>query len=55
MPTKSGTKNAMEKTGPINPTDWATASFNVSFFLPPSVFVPTSLTIESPDIEPPLH
>src|SRR6202162_1691857 len=35
-PTTKGTKNAMENTGPMNPTDCATASTSVSFFAPPN-------------------
>ena len=41
-PPASGTRNAMENTGPISPTDCATASISVSFLLPPSVlFAPS--------------
>ena len=36
IPTTSGTRNAIEKTGPISPTDWATVSIRVSRRLPPS-------------------
>jgi hypothetical protein len=32
----SGTKKAIEKTGPIKPTDCAIVSINFSFLFPPS-------------------
>src|SRR5262249_19736287 len=35
IPTINGTRNAIVKTGPMKPTDCATASIRVSFFLPP--------------------
>ena len=37
VPTSSGTRNAIENTGPMKPTDWAMASTSVSLREPPRV------------------
>ncbi len=49
MPTMSGTKKAIEKTGPIKPTDCAIVSISFSFLFPPSkVFAVLSVAMLPP-------
>ena len=51
MPMTSGTRNAMEKTGPMKPTDWATTSTRVSLRPdPPRVLDASGTPVEGDDV-----